>query len=93
MSKRRWPPISRYDIGKISDEKFKSATNVFSLFTYQIIVLSHQPTTKLHYKPMCKTITLCNNNAHTYHLVAKRYVTPNKYIQKFWKQTIAGDAS
>ena len=57
----------------------------------------YQPTTKLHYKPMCKTITIHNNdnnndsnNEYAYHLIVIR---ANKYIQKFWKQTIAGDAS
>ena len=34
-----------------------------------------------------------NNNEHTYHSIAIRHVTANKYIQKFWKQTIARDVS
>ena len=34
-----------------------------------------------------------NNNEYTDHLIAIRYVAAYKYIQKFWKQTIAGDAS
>ena len=64
---------------------------LFYLPNYSIV--HHQPITKLHYKPLCKIITKYNNNEHTYHLIAIRYVTANKYIQKFWKQTIAGDAS
>ena len=55
--------------------------------------MHRQPTIKLHYKPMWKTITIYDNNEHTYHLIATRYDAANKYIQKFWKQTIAGDAS
>ena len=34
-----------------------------------------------------------NNNEYTYHSIAIRHVAANKYIQKFWKQTIARDAS
>ena len=34
-----------------------------------------------------------NNNEYTYHLIAIRHVAANKYIQKFWKQTIARNAS
>ena len=34
-----------------------------------------------------------DNNEHTYHSIAIRHVAANKYIQKFWKQTIALDAS
>ena len=34
-----------------------------------------------------------NNNEHTYYSIAIRHVAANKYIQKFWKQTIARDAS
>ena len=52
----------------------------------------HQPTTKLHYKPLCITITTIIMNT-TYHLIAIRRVAAKKYIQKFWKQTITRDAS
>ena len=47
----------------------------------------HKPTTKLvqHHHH--------NDNEHTYHLIAIWYVAPYKYIQKFWKQTLAGDVS
>ena len=55
--------------------------------------MHHQPNTKLHYKPLCKTIIKYDNDEDTYHLIAIQYVTANKYIQKFWKQTLAGDAS
>ena len=34
-----------------------------------------------------------NNNEHTYHLIAIRYIATYKYTQKFWKQTKARDAS
>ena len=34
-----------------------------------------------------------NNNEPTYHTIAIRHVAANEYIQKFWKQTIALDAS
>ena len=34
-----------------------------------------------------------NNNEHTYHSIAIRHVAANKYMQKFWKQTIARDVS
>ena len=64
---------------------------VASLFTYPVINM-HQPTTKLHYKPLCNTITIMIMTT-TYHLIAIRHVAANKYIQKFWKQTIARDAS
>ena len=40
MSKSRWPPISRYEIVKTSDENYNNATMVVSLFTYPIIVSS-----------------------------------------------------
>ena len=33
-----------------------------------------------------------NDNEHIYHLIAIRHVAANKYIQKFWKQTVARDA-
>ena len=34
-----------------------------------------------------------NNDEYTYRWIAIRHVAANKYIQKFWKQTIARDAS
>ena len=34
-----------------------------------------------------------HNNRHTYHSIAIRHVAANKYIHKFWKQTIASDVS
>ena len=52
----------------------------------------HQPTTKLHYKTLVQHHHH-NNNEHTYHLIAIRYVAAYKYIQKFWRQTIAVDGS
>ena len=52
--------------------------------------MHHQPTTMLHHKPWCKTRTIYDNNQN---LIAVWYVTAKKYIQKFWKQTVAGDAS
>ena len=52
----------------------------------------HQTTTKLHYKPLCNTIIIVIMNT-TFHLIAIRHVAAKKYIQKFWKQTIARDAS
>ena len=49
----------------------------------------HQPTTKLHYKTLCNTITMIIINIHITWLQSDT----NTYIQKFWKQTIARDAS
>ena len=34
-----------------------------------------------------------NNNEHNYHSIAIRHVAAYKYINKFWKQTIAIDAA
>ena len=53
----------------------------------------YQPTTKLHYKPLCKTITIYNDTEHTYHFIAIRYVAATLYTQKFREQTITGDVS
>ena len=72
---------------------YNNAAKVVNLFTYPIIVLCTTNPTPSSYKPLCKTITIYDNNEHTYHLIVIRYVTANKYIQKFWKQTLAGDAS
>ena len=52
----------------------------------------HQPTTKAPLQNFVQHHHH-NDNEHTYHLIAFRYVAAYKYIQKFWKQTIARDAS
>ena len=91
MSKWRLPPISRYENVK-TWWNYNNATKIVSSFTYPIMIILHQPTTKLHYTPLCNTITIMVRNS-TYHLIAIRHVAANKYIQKFWKQTTARDVS
>ena len=89
LSKPRWPLISSYEDVKTFDEKYNNENKVVSLLTCPIM---HQPTTKLHYKTLCKSIIIYNHNEHTYHWIAIRNVAANKYIHIFWKQTTAGDA-
>ena len=92
MSKPKWPPISSYEIVKTSDEKYKTQL--------RLLVYSH--TQLWYYVPthylaplqtILQTMTIYNDNEYAYYLIAIRYVADNKYIQKFWKQTIAGDTS
>ena len=79
-----------------TNQQLWECKNLMKIIIMQLRLLNygnmHQPTTKLHYKPLCNTITIIIMNT-TYHLVAIRHVAANKYIQKFLKQTIARAAS
>ena len=92
MPKPRWPPISSDKNVKTPDENSGNATKVFS-YLHPNYGIMHQVTTKPHYKPLCKIITIYKTNKQTFHLIALRHIAVNKDISKFWKQTISGDAS
>ena len=92
MSKPKWPPISSYEIVKTSDEKYKTQLRLLVYLHTQLWY--YVPTYYLApLQTILQTMTIYNDNEYAYYLIAIRYVAENKYIQKFWKQTIAGDAS